>query len=161
MINASNMVAISGGLTRDPDYREDIQLVQFSIGVDNAGRKDGATGSGFFDVNVWLNDSKYSPAANAEYVLKAIKDGTLAKGSRVNLIGRLNHDQFQTKEGKSASRVTIVAENVLIVWSRAGQDAKEARSEGGGSTEAPRSASASASESDDDGDDGSSFPTTF
>lgn len=147
MINASNMVTISGGLTRDPEYREDIGLMSFSIGVDNAGREGGQTASGFFDINVWTKDSKYSPVAVGEYILKAFRDGTLAKGSRVNVVGRLNHDRFETKSGDKASRVTITAENLLVVWSHNGE-AKKRENAGGGNATSTASTS-SESESDD------------
>lgn len=132
MINASNMVTISGGLTRDPEYREDIGLVTFSIGVDNAGREGGQTASGFFDIDVWTKDTKFSPAFLGEYVVKALGEKTLAKGSRVNIIGRLKQDRFETKDGSKASRVTITAENMLVVWSHVGVENKKAN--GGGNS---------------------------
>lgn len=103
---------IQGGLTRDPEVNGD--LVMLSVAVDNAGSVKGEkNASGFFDVKVWTNTSKYAPEAFGESIKSAVNSGELKKGSRVNVVGRLTHERWETDKGK-ASRVTIIAESVTF-----------------------------------------------
>src|SRR5688500_18348128 len=140
MLNTNNMTMIEGGLTRDPEYLEDKNLVKFSVAVDGAGREDSQSGvTAYFDVVVWTNSGKYSYEALGEYTVAAIKDGTLAKGSRVKVLGRLSQDRFKTRENVNASRVYINAENIQVVWSRLKADQKAAE---GGNAAAPAAARA-------------------
>lgn len=112
MIDPQNIVMIQGGLTRDPEVNND--LVMLSVAVDNAGSvKDQKNASGFFDVKVWTNNSKYSPEAFGESIKNAIANGELKKGTRVSIVGRLVHERWETDKGKG-SRVTITAESVTF-----------------------------------------------
>lgn len=125
MLSTKNVVMLSGGLTRDAEYRENPGIVEMSLAVDGSGTKKGeANASGYFDVKVWMNASKYSPVATAENVKRLLDEGVLTKGTRVSIVGRLVHERWENKEtGKTDSRVTIVAETVDAY--RAGASAKE------------------------------------
>ena len=118
MITGQNIVNLTGGVVRDPEYLEGPGLLKLSIGVDNAGREDGKTASGFFDINIWTKPSKFSAEAVGEDALKAFEQGDLGKGTRVQVVGRLMHDRFETKDGSKASRINIVAEGFTVLYSK-------------------------------------------
>lgn len=110
------MVSIEGGLTRDPEYREDIGLLTFSVAVDGAGRKDKQTDTGFFDVTAWVSEGPWNAAGVSKQLIDNYRNGSLAKGARVNVVGRLNQDRYVTQDGKNASRIGIVADTVNLVF---------------------------------------------
>lgn len=128
MLSTKNVVMLSGGLTRDAEFRENPGIVEMSLAVDGSGSKKGEqNASGYFDVKVWMNASKYSPVATAENVKKLLDEGVLTKGTRVSIVGRLSHERWENKEtGKIDSRVTIIAETVDAY--RAGVSAKDSSS---------------------------------
>ncbi len=132
MINSNNLVTLSGGLTRDPEFNESYGRMTFSVAVDNAGREDGETGTGYFDVTVWTNSNKYSPAAVGEYVVDQFNKNFLAKGSRVSVVGRLNQDRYM-KDGSKQYRVSIIAENVTVLWSQKQKENRANNSSSNGS----------------------------
>lgn len=118
MLNKKNLVILEGGLTRDPEEFESAGVVHLSVAVDNAGTEKGVQyASGYFDVKVWLNNSKYSAPALAEGVRAALKEGTLKKGTRVSVIGTLKQERWE-KEGQKSSKVVVVAESVEIYTAR-------------------------------------------
>lgn len=125
MINSRNLTQITGRLTADPNYNETVGVVNFSVAQDNAGRENGETVSGFFDVTVWVNPSDYTPVALGNYVKNAIADKTLAKGSVVEITGRLSQERWE-RDGKKNSKIVIIAENVMVTWSHAGAEKREA-----------------------------------
>jgi single-stranded DNA-binding protein len=73
---------------------------------------------------VWVKPSDYTPVALGNYVKAAIADKTLAKGSVVEISGRLLQER-RTKDDKKNSKIVVVAENVLVTWSYAGQEKRE------------------------------------
>src|SRR5688572_27221669 len=108
MINLRNFATLQGRLTADPNYNEQVGVVNFSLAQDNAGREGGETVSGFFDVAVWVKPSDYTPVALGNYIKSAIGDNTLAKGSVVEISGRLMQERWE-KDGKKNSKIVIVA----------------------------------------------------
>jgi single-strand DNA-binding protein len=116
MLNKKNLVVLEGGLTRDPEEFENTNasVVHLSLAVDNAGSEKGVQyPSGYFDVKVWLSDSKYTPTALAENVKAALKDKTLRKGARVSVVGSLRHERWE-RDGQKNSKVVIIAESLEI-----------------------------------------------
>ena len=114
MMNKKNLVVLEGGLVRDAKTAIDGKIVEFSIGVDMAGsEKGGTSNSGFFDVKVWVTDSKWSPAALGEQVKEYLANGTLTKGARVSVVGQLRHERWEAN-GQKSSRVVIMAESLDV-----------------------------------------------
>jgi single-stranded DNA-binding protein len=140
MLSKKNVVILDGGLTKDPEVFENTGVVHLSVGVDGAGSEKGVQNpSGYFDVKVWLNQSKYTAAATAENIRAALADKSLAKGTRVGIVGRLTHERWTDKEGKKSARVIITAETIDIYRAK-GQSSAPA-----GSVAQAASASASSS----------------
>ena len=101
---ALNSVNIMGNLTRDPEMRYTPAgkgVCSLSIANNRLYTKNGERVSevSYFDVEVWgvqaENCSKY-----------------LSKGSGVVIEGRLKQDRWQDAEGKTRSKVHVVAEHV-------------------------------------------------
>jgi single-strand DNA-binding protein len=96
----NTQVAVIGNLVRDPELRHTaagIPVASFSIAV-NEGDKTNPKVS-YFDISVWR-----SLALNAV--------DTLSKGMRVVVVGALQQQTWETKEGDKRSKVQIVAEGV-------------------------------------------------
>lgn len=153
MIDTNNLWTGTGGLTSDPEYNEGLGLVKFSIAIDGAGYEDKQRTTGYFDVEAWVKPNKFSPVAFGEYVLSCLNDKTLAKGSKVTVTGSLRHSRFMTKDGAKASKVTITAENVRVLFSKEGANRRQAdsASSGGTATATTASSAPEANTSDSEG----------
>lgn len=149
MISSRNMVSLEGGIVRDPEYREDIGLLTFSIGVDGAGREDKTTVSGFFDITAWVSENQWTAAGVAKQLLDNYRNGSLAKGARVNVVGRLNQDRFVTNDGRKANRIGIVADTVNIVFASKERTAPAGESASAGASDSAPPASQPASSGDE------------
>ncbi|GHT63743.1 hypothetical protein FACS1894110_02100 [Spirochaetia bacterium] len=103
-MNNLNSILIEGNLIRDPEYRETAKgtpVCNFSI-ASNRFFKQGEEIEkevSFFDVESW---SKL--AQNVQNLGH--------KGRGVRVVGRLKQDRWTAPDGKSRSKVTIVAEHV-------------------------------------------------
>lgn len=108
MLDPRNVVNISGGLTADPEKPTE-NIVKFRIGVDYSGNdsKNHDNKSGYFDVTYFLN----TKTPNAEFVGRQISEGKLKKGSKVQILGRLLQERWES-DGRNASKVVIVAESL-------------------------------------------------
>lgn len=112
MIKANNTVILSGGLTRDPEMENNDSLVHFGLAVDGAGReKDVKYPAGYFDVKFWLTDSKFSATAAVEDVKSGLSNGTLKKGTRIQVVGSLVQERW-TKDGQKFSKIVVMAESI-------------------------------------------------
>ncbi len=103
-MNDLNSIIVEGNLTRDPVLSttpNDVSVCNFSIGSHHMYKKGDKqhTETSFLDVEVW---SKLGENC-AEY---------LRKGRGVRVVGRLKQDRWKDGEGKSRSRLKIVAEHV-------------------------------------------------
>ena len=114
MVREDNEVRLRGRLTRDPDVKEDIGVVNFTLAVDGAGRKDKETVSGFYDITLWIRQSDYVAPADLKYITDHIKNNTLKKGTLVSVRGRLNQDNWTTADG-NRSKINVVADNVSVL----------------------------------------------
>ncbi len=118
-----NKVILAGNLTRDPEVRytsSGTAVADLGIAV-NERFKDATTGEWkekpvYVDIVVWGRQAETS----GEY---------LTKGSPVLIDGRLQLDQWETKEGDKRSKLRVVANNIQFLSSR--------RDTGSGSGTAP------------------------
>ena len=102
----SNLAALSGNLTRDPEIRylaDGTATTSFGLAVDRRwqDRETGAwaEATSFFDVACWRE--------LAEHVALS-----LTKGARVLVSGRLEQRSWTGDDGRARSRVELVAEDV-------------------------------------------------
>lgn len=120
MMTKKNFVGLEGGLTKDPQEFENANVVHLSMAVDGAGQEKGVQyAAGYFDVKIWLNDSKYTPAALAETVKTALKEKTLKKGTKIAVMGQLKQERWE-KDGQRSSKVVVIAESIEIYTPRSG-----------------------------------------
>jgi single-strand DNA-binding protein len=103
-MNNLNSVLIEGNLVRDPESRitpKGIALCTFSIASNRFHREDKQMEKevSFFDIETWEKV--------AENCLNFGK-----KGRGVRIVGRLKQDRWTGNDGKSHSRIAIVAEHV-------------------------------------------------
>lgn len=103
-MNDLNSILVEGNLTRDPVLSttpNGASVCNFSIGSHHLYKKETQqhTETSFFDVEVWAKLGENC----AEY---------LRKGRGVRVVGRLKQDRWKDGEGKSRSRIKIVAEHV-------------------------------------------------
>ncbi|MCG8479705.1 MAG: single-stranded DNA-binding protein [Spirochaetales bacterium] len=103
-MNDLNSIIVEGNLTRDPVLSttpNGVSVCNFSIGSHHMYKKEAKqhTETSFFDVEVWSRLGENC----AEY---------LRKGRGVRVVGRLKQDRWKDGEGKSRSRLKIVAEHV-------------------------------------------------
>ena len=104
MASDKNFVEIAGNLTRDPEMRstpKGMPVLNFSI-ASNRYRKNGdefEKETSYFDVQCWdkLAENVYSECR---------------KGTPVKVTGRLKQDRWTGRDGKNASKIIIVADNV-------------------------------------------------
>ena len=103
-MNNLNSILIEGNLVRDPLFRttpKGTPLCTFSLASNRFFRQDSGLEKevSFFDVETWskLAEACYSKGH---------------KGRGVRVVGRLKQERWNDPEGKSRSRVTIVAEHV-------------------------------------------------
>jgi single-strand DNA-binding protein len=99
-----NTVLLTGNLTEDPELRVTgggTSICELRIASNSSFKKDDKWESKahFFQINVW--------AAQGENCAKYLK-----KGSKIGVNGRLEYQQWENKEGKTNSRVIIVANQV-------------------------------------------------
>ena len=105
----TNIVCIKGRLTKSAELKytqNQKPFVNFSIAV-NESIKDSATGewssrANYFDVTAW---GKYGEAV-AKY---------MTKGREILIAGHLRQDRWTNQEGKTQTRVGIVADNFELL----------------------------------------------
>jgi len=103
-VNSLNSILLEGNLTKDPESKTlstGTQICNFSIASDRFYRQNDNTEKevSYFDVEAW---SKLGLACSQN----------LKKGRGVRVVGRLKQDRWTDPEGKTRSRVMIVAEHV-------------------------------------------------
>ena len=103
-MNNLNSILIEGNLVRDPEYRttaKGTSLCRFSLASSRYFKQDSETEKevSFFDVDSW-----------GKLADRVSDQGH--KGRGVKVVGRLKQDRWQNSEGKTQSKVVIVAEHV-------------------------------------------------
>ena len=101
-----NSVTLVGNLTRDPELRifESKSVTNASIAV-NESFKDTRTGEWketvtFVDLSIWNNNGSENVA------------GSLAKGDRVLVTGKLKMNQWQTDDGQNRSKLELLVNEI-------------------------------------------------
>jgi len=103
-MNSLNSILIEGNVVRDPVVRETSRgstVCSFSIASNRFYRQDDELEqeTSFFEVESW---AKLADACREN----------LAKGRGVRVVGRLKQDRWTGADGKSYSRIKVVAEHV-------------------------------------------------
>ncbi|MCL2521065.1 MAG: single-stranded DNA-binding protein [Spirochaetaceae bacterium] len=104
-----NNVTLVGRLTRDAELKytnNGMALTKLSIAV-NSAKKDGdswVNEASFFEVTLW---GKQGESLNSY----------LTKGQQLGIEGRLRQERWE-KDGQQQSRVSIVANNVMLLGSK-------------------------------------------
>jgi single-strand DNA-binding protein len=104
-VNSLNSILLEGNLTRDPENKTlptGSSVCEFSVASDRfykQGEGELEKEVSYFDVEAW---SRLGTACAQN----------LKKGRGVRVVGRLKQDRWSDPEGKTRSRVKIVAEHV-------------------------------------------------
>lgn len=103
-MNSLNSILLEGNLVRDPENKTlptGTQVCNFSVASDRFYKQNDELEKevSYFDVEAWSRLGQ-SCAAN------------LKKGRGVRVVGRLKQDRWTDTEGKTKSKVKIVAEHV-------------------------------------------------
>lgn len=107
-MNNINSIMLEGNLVRDPEYNETqmgSSVCNFSLAVnriykDSKGEKVDEVS--FFDIETW------------GYLAEKLKKENVKKGRGVRVVGRLKQGRWKDAEGKSHSKIFVVAENIEL-----------------------------------------------
>jgi single-strand DNA-binding protein len=104
LVNSLNSILLEGNLVKDPESKTlatGSQVCNFTVASDRFYRQNEGTEKevSYFDVEAW---SRLGLACSQN----------LKKGRGVRVVGRLKQDRWTDGEGKTRSRVMIVAEHV-------------------------------------------------
>jgi single-strand DNA-binding protein len=104
MMNNLNSILLEGNLVRDPELRytpKGVPVCSFSVACNRYFKQEEELQEevSYFDVTTW---NRLAEVCN-EY---------LRKGRGVRVVGRLKQDRWEDTEGKTRSKVHIVAEHV-------------------------------------------------
>jgi single-strand DNA-binding protein len=104
LVNSLNSILLEGNLVKDPESKTlstGSQVCNFTVASDRFYHQNDGTEKevSFFDVEAW---AKLGIACSQN----------LKKGRGVRVVGRLKQDRWTDGEGKTKSRVMIVAEHV-------------------------------------------------
>jgi single-stranded DNA-binding protein len=129
MLDAKNVVSISGGVVSDPEIINE-KIAKFRLAVDYAGsEKSSQNNSGYFEIVYYLKEGSDFASKNAQFLHSQITGGKLKKGSPVQILGRLVQERW-TQDNVNRSRVVIVAESVSYAasnFSKTGESSDSAK----------------------------------
>ena len=104
-MNQFNSLILEGNLVKDAVLTEPVtgfKKASFTIGVNRWYKNrngEGVTEVSFFDVEAYGNMAEFT-------------SGKALKGRGVRVVGRLKQDTWKDSDGKTASRVYVVAEHI-------------------------------------------------
>lgn len=101
-----NSVILIGRLTRDPESKflpSGMQVVNFGLAI-NRKRKDRQTGE-MLEETTFVDIAAFGKTA--DFIAKYIK-----KGGEIAVQGRLDLQEWTTKDGKKRSKLQVIADNV-------------------------------------------------
>lgn len=107
-----NSVQMIGRLTKDPEVRytdKKLAIARFSIAINRKFNKDETD---FFDVTAF--------GKTGELVEKYVK-----KGSKIGIVGRLQMDSYENKNGDKVKAVKIIADEIEFLDSKREDSPKE------------------------------------
>lgn len=107
-MNQLNSIILEGNLVRDPEHNETqmgSSVCNFSLAVngtfrDSKGEKVDEVS--FFDVKTW------------GCLAEKLKKVNVKKGRGVRVVGRLKQERWKDAEGKSHSKIFVVAEHIEL-----------------------------------------------
>jgi single-strand DNA-binding protein len=136
-MNSLNSILLEGNLVRDPESKtlqSGTQVCDFTVASDRFYKQADSLEKevSYFDVEAWAR-------------LGQACSQNLKKGRGVRVVGRLKQDRWTDPEGKTRSKVKIVAEHVEFkpqkqVNALAGEESEEGEAEGAGGRQEQRSA---------------------
>lgn len=97
-----NKVAMIGRTATDPEVRytnKGDAVANFRVAVDRRYKKDGQTEADFFQTTAF--------GKTAEFIEKYIH-----KGQKIGFAGRLQNDEFTTKDGQKVTKAVIIIEEI-------------------------------------------------
>ncbi len=122
-----NNITIIGNLTRDPELRhtqKGTALASLGVAWNRRYQQNGqdVEDVSFFNITCWGT------------LAENVANSSLMKGSRVVVVGRLNQNTYETRDGESRSTVEIVADEVSpsLKWATAEVTKTSGGATGGG-----------------------------
>jgi single-strand DNA-binding protein len=106
-----NHVSLVGRLTKDANVKQvnTFNVLELSIACNRSVKKG----------EQWIDEVSYF---DASYFTKGTKMADmLKKGTQIAIDGSLKQDRWQGKDGKNASRIVILADNVQLLGGNLGQ----------------------------------------
>ncbi len=103
----TNVLVITGRLTRDPEVRQagNSQVAGFGVASNRVYKKgdEFVEQVSFYDVDYWGEDR----------FKRQIENGTLKKGRKIQIEGRIEQDRWEDKDGQKRSRIKIIARRIV------------------------------------------------
>ncbi len=102
----NNFTILEGRLTRDPEYKQSRagkSMLKFSIANNSGSKKENKDNVGYYDVFAW---SELAERFNDR----------LKKGKGIRVIGKLNQWRWKDDDGKSFSKISIVASHIEFLF---------------------------------------------
>lgn len=113
-----NKAILTGRLTRDPEIRvtQDGQttIARFGLAVDRKGKEQKAD---FFNLTAFNKTATF-----AEKYLK--------KGTKVNVIGHLQNDEYTNRDGQKVTQTIVIVEEVEFCESKKQEEKTEEKPDG-------------------------------
>lgn len=113
-----NKAILTGRLTRDPEIRitQDGQTTigRFGLAVDRKGKEQKAD---FFNLTAFNKTAQF-----AEKYLK--------KGTKVNVIGHLQNDEYTNRDGQKVTSTIVIVEEVEFCESKKQEEKTEEKTDG-------------------------------
>jgi single-strand DNA-binding protein len=100
----NNVIMLEGNLTNDPEHKDisGAPLTSFRIGVNERISEDKEE-TLFIDVDAWYERSE------------ACQNSDFSRGDRILVLGTLRERTWQDQEGKTRSKMSVVAKTVSLV----------------------------------------------
>ena len=95
-----NKCFLTGRLTKEPELQytnNNTAYTKFSIAVDRRFKKEGGQEVDFINITAW--------SKTAEFIQKYF-----SKGSKINIFGRIQVDNYEDKDGNKRNYVSVVVE---------------------------------------------------
>ncbi len=138
MLNADNLINLSGRLTRDAEVVMDGKQLRFDVAVDNSGYEKGSDSrAGFFTCKAWLTESDMTSVSTQKRLKELVDQKLLIKGAPVRIVGSISHERWTDDNDNRRSSVVVVVEDLTAYVARSkrddsGEAAPAARTASGG-----------------------------
>jgi single-strand DNA-binding protein len=115
-MQAATIIISNATLGRDPEAGQTpsgVTNVKFSVAVNHGRRDDEQTD--WYNVTVW--------GKQAETLVMLRDGGSLTKGARVDIVGRLTHRTYKGRDGQDRVSIDVNANDVILVSPPKGYEA--------------------------------------